>query len=131
MIFFIFVTSNSNNMGLISLSGMEFFAYHGCYNEEQILGNKFMVDLEFFTGTENAEITDDLAQTVNYQKVYELVKAEMDIKSKLLEHVSRRILDALYKQFPYISAAKITIAKLNPPIGGKVEKVSVTLSGKA
>ncbi len=115
-------------MGLITLSGMEFFAYHGCLAEEQIKGNKFIVDLEFFTGTENAEITDDLAQTVNYQKVYELVKAEMDIKSKLLEHISRRILDTLYRQFPYIGASKITVAKLNPAIGGKVEKVSVTLT---
>jgi dihydroneopterin aldolase len=115
-------------MGLITLSGMEFFAYHGCLAEEQINGNKFMVDLEFFTGTENAETTDDLEQTVNYQKVYELVKVEMDIKSKLLEHVSRRIIDALYKQFPHIGASKITVAKLNPPIGGKMDKVSVTLT---
>ena len=115
-------------MGVITLSGMEFLAHHGCCPEEQIFDNKFMVDLEFFTETGDAEITDDLAQTVDYQKIYKLIKAEMDIKSKLLEHVSRRILDMLYKQFPYIGSAKITVAKLNPPIGGKVERVSVTLT---
>jgi dihydroneopterin aldolase len=115
-------------MGLISLSGMEFFAYHGCFEEEQIIGNKFIVDLEFFATTDNAETSDDLAKTVNYQKVYELVKAEMEIKSKLLEHVARRIQDSLYKNFPYIGSSKITVSKLNPPIGGKVDKVSLVLT---
>jgi len=115
-------------MGLISLSGMEFFAYHGCFAEEQIIGNKFIIDLEFFSSTDDAEICDDLSKTVNYQKVYELVKAEMEIKSKLLEHVARRILDAVYKHFPYIGNAKITVSKLNPPIGGKVDRVSVVLT---
>jgi dihydroneopterin aldolase len=128
MIFFIFVLSNILNMGLITLSGMEFFAYHGCFAEEQIIGNKFIVDLEFFADTENAENTDDLSATVNYQIVYELVKAEMDIKSKLIEHVARRILDALYRQFPEIGDAKVTVSKLNPPLKGRVDKICFTLS---
>jgi 7,8-dihydroneopterin aldolase/epimerase/oxygenase len=115
-------------MGLISLSGMEFFAYHGCFAEEQIIGNKFIVDLEFFSSTDKAETTDDLSATVNYQKVYEMVKAEMEIKSKLLEHVAYRIQRSLYANFPYIGSSKITVSKLNPPIGGKVEKVSVVLT---
>jgi dihydroneopterin aldolase len=115
-------------MGLISISGMEFFAYHGCFAEEQIIGNKFIVDLEFFSNTENAELSDDLSKTVNYQKVYGIVKAEMEIKSKLLEHVARRILDSLYKNFPLIGSTKITVSKLNPPVGGKVDKVSVSLT---
>jgi dihydroneopterin aldolase len=118
-------------MGLITLSGMEFFAYHGCFVEEQIIGNKFIVDLEFFASTENAENTDNLSSTVNYQLVYQLVKAEMDIKSKLIEHVARRILDALYKQFPDIGDAKVTVSKLNPPLKGKVGKVCFTLSRSA
>ena len=118
-------------MGLISLSGMEFFAYHGCESEEQIIGNKFTVDIEFFTNTEKAEATDDLNKTVNYQKVYELVKTEMEIKSRLIEHVARRSLNALYKNFPDIGAAKITVSKHNPHVGGKVQKVSITLTNKA
>ena len=114
-------------MGLISISGMEFFAYHGCFAEEQIIGNKFIVDLEFISDTENAEISDDLSKTVNYQAVYGIVKVEMEIKSKLLEHVAKRILDSVYKNFPLIESVKITVSKLNPPVGGKVEKVSITL----
>ena len=115
-------------MGLISLSGMEFFAYHGCFAEEQIIGNKFIVDLEFFAATENAELSDDLEKTINYQKVYEIIKIEMEIKSKLLEHVARRILDSIYKHFPNIDNAKVIVNKMNPPIGGKVDKVGITLT---
>ena len=115
-------------MGLISISGMEFFAYHGCFAEEQIIGNKFIVDLEFISNTENAELSDDLSKTVNYQAVYGIVKAEMEIKSKLLEHVAKRILDSIYKNFPLIESMKITISKLNPPVGGKVDRVSFTLN---
>jgi 7,8-dihydroneopterin aldolase/epimerase/oxygenase len=118
-------------MGLLSLHGMEFFAYHGCHEEEQKTGNRFIVDIEFFTESENAEITDDLSKTVNYQKVYEIAKTEMQIRSRLIEHVARRITDALFKNFPEIKDAKVVVAKLNPPLGGKVEKVQFTLQRKA
>lgn len=118
-------------MALITLSGMKFFAYHGCTEEEKQKGNHFTVDLEFFTSTEQAEITDDLTKTVNYQQVYILVKKEMEQNSNLLEHVARRISDAVIKNFPYIGASKITVTKLNPALGGEVEKVSVTLNKKA
>jgi len=124
------VNSKYKIMGLITLSGMEFFAYHGCFAEEQIIGNKFIVDIEFNTNTENAELTDDLSQTVNYQTVYQIVKVEMEIKSKLLEHVARRILDAIYKKFPDLISTRVMVTKMNPALGGKVDRVSVTLSGK-
>ena len=117
-------------MGLITLSGMEFFAYHGCFAEEQIIGNKFIVDLEFSTDTAKAEISDDLKQTVNYQKVYEVVKAEMEVKSKLLEHVARRIMKAVEAKFTGLNSVKITVAKLNPAVGGKIDRVSVMLESK-
>lgn len=106
---------------------MEFFAYHGCFAEEQIIGNKFIVDLEFSVDTKKAERTDDLSNTINYQHVYNVVKAEMEIKSKLLEHVAGRILHALKKQFPSATNIKITVSKLNPPLNGKVDKVSYTI----
>jgi len=106
---------------------MEFFSYHGCFAEEQIIGNKFIVDLEFVTNTEEAETTDDLTKTVNYQKVYELVKDEMAVKSKLLEHVARRILDTVKSKFPELTNMKVRVAKVNPAVGGTVDKVSVTL----
>jgi 7,8-dihydroneopterin aldolase/epimerase/oxygenase len=117
-------------MGLIALNGMEFFAYHGCHEEEQKTGNRFVVDLVFFSSTEKAEKTDDLSETVDYQKVYHVIKSEMEVPSKLLEHLTRRIFNALIKNFPSIGQMKITVAKMNPPLGGKVEKVQFSLQRK-
>jgi 7,8-dihydroneopterin aldolase/epimerase/oxygenase len=114
-------------MGLISLEGMEFFAYHGHFKEEQIIGTRFTVDLYMETDTNEAEVSDNLAKTVNYQEVYNLISNEMSIKSHLLENVARRILDSVAREFPQIDACRIKIAKMNPPVGGKVEKVSVEL----
>lgn len=114
-------------MGQISIEGMEFFAHHGCFREEQIIGTHFVVDLYLETDTKVAEITDDLETTVNYQEVYGFVKAEMSIKSKLLEHVARRILNRVKNEFPQINTCGVRISKMNPPVGGRVQKVCVEL----
>jgi len=119
---------NYKTMGFISLEGMDFFAYHGCFTEEQIIGTHFIVDLHLETDTSQAETSDNLKQTVNYQTVYLLVKKEMEQKSHLLEHVGRRILTSLMNTFPVITSAKVKISKLNPPLGGKLDKVSITLT---
>jgi dihydroneopterin aldolase len=115
-------------MGTISIEGMEFFAYHGHFKEEQIIGTRFTVDLFMETDTQEAEITDSLAKTVNYQAVYGLVAQEMAVKSHLLEHVARRILDRIAGEYPQITASRIKISKMNPPVGGKVERVSVEMT---
>ena len=115
-------------MSLITIKGMEFFAYHGCFKEEQIIGTKFFVDLYIEANTSEAEETDKLSKTINYQTVYLLVKKEMEIKSKLLEHVGRRILKAVKKEFPNINSVKVKISKMNPPLGGKINSVSLTLT---
>lgn len=117
-------------MTTISIEGMEFFAYHGCFAEEQIIGTKFRVDLYVEVNTEAAEYSDNLSETVNYQSVYQLVKAEMLIKSKLLEHLARRILDKIKLEFPQVDNATIKVQKLNPPLGGKIDFVSVQLKMK-
>ena len=115
-------------MGLISIENMEFFAYHGCFSEEQIIGTRFIVDLYIEANTTEAEKADQLSKTINYQDVFLLVKEQMDIKSKLLEHVSRRILNNLKEQYPDIEYAEVKVSKMNPPLGGKVGNVSLTLS---
>jgi dihydroneopterin aldolase len=114
-------------MGLITIEGMEFFAYHGCFREEQVIGTRFLVDVFIETDTQAAELTDDLHKTVNYQAVYKCVKEEMAVKSKLLEHVGRRILDRIAGEFPQVTACRLKICKMNPPVGGKVQQVSVQL----
>jgi len=115
-------------MGLISIENMEFFAYHGCFSEEQIIGTRFIVDLYIEGDTKEAEQTDKLSKTINYQDVFLLVKEQMAIKSHLLEHVGRRILSKLQESYPEIQFAEIKVSKMNPPLGGKVGNVSLTLS---
>jgi len=114
-------------MSVISIEGMEFFAYHGCFKEEAIIGTKFSIDLFLKTDTSKAESTDNLHNTVNYQTIYSLVKLEMKTPSKLLEHVGRRILNRIRDEFPVIVSARIKIRKLNPPLGGKIDFVSLEL----
>jgi dihydroneopterin aldolase len=113
-------------MGQIRLNGMEFYAYHGCYREEQLIGNHFRVDMTMDTDMERASNSDDLCDALDYAKVYELVKQEMDIRSHLLEHVSGRILDRLFEHFPQLNGASVCVAKLNPPVGGQIQSVSVS-----
>jgi dihydroneopterin aldolase len=112
-------------MGQIRLNGMEFYAYHGCYREEQLAGNQFLVDMTMEVGMEKASKTDDLNDALDYAEVYRLVKREMSVPSQLLEHVSARILDRLFERFPYIERAEVCVTKLRPPVDGQVKSVSV------
>ncbi len=115
-------------MGIIEIEGMKFYAFHGHFESEQVVGNEFKVDLKIETNCNPAAGTDDLKDALNYQLAYEIVKTEMAQPSKLLENVAKRVLDGLYNQFPSISAATVRVSKMNPPMGGEIEKVSVTLS---
>ena len=114
-------------MGVIEIEGMEFYAYHGHFAEEQIVGNRFIVDLTLSTDCSKAAKSDDLEDALNYLAVYQIIKEEMEIKSHLLENVAERILCKLYSKFETIEKAKVKISKLNPPMGGQIRKVSVTL----
>lgn len=117
-------------MATISIEGMEFYAHHGCFAEEQTIGTDFRVDIAMDVDTSKAEQTDNLDDTIDYQIVYQLVKREMNIPSKLLEHVGRRIVDAVRTEFPSITCVRLKIRKLNPPLGGKMDSVSVTLESR-
>jgi dihydroneopterin aldolase len=116
-------------MGLIEIEGMDFFAYHGCFKEERVIGTRFTVDAWLTVNTDDAETSDDLKHTVNYQAVYALLRQEMEKHSHLLEHVARRVIDAIYRDFKEVTHVKIKVSKLNPALahGGKIKQVSVTL----
>ncbi len=115
-------------MSRVELINMEFFSYHGCFKEEQIIGNHFLVSFWADSDSTKAELSDNIEDALNYQLIYNLIKAEMTIPSKLMESVARRILLSVKKSFPQISAAEVSISKLNPPIGGRVEASRVTMS---
>ncbi len=106
---------------------MMFFAHHGCFEAERVVGMRFCVNLSFDVNTEKAEQSDDIADTVSYLDVYHLVKTEMQIPSNLLEHVARRIATAVQHTFPQISNLEIEIQKLNPPLGGEIGTAGVRI----
>ncbi len=114
-------------MALIEIENMEFHANHGHFAEERVIGNTFLLDLTIEYNSENAQKSDNLKDTVNYQRAYEIVKREMAVKSHLLEHVAERILNALVNELSGIETAQLKVSKVNPPMGGKIQKVSVTL----
>lgn len=115
-------------MGKIHLENMEFYAYHGHFKEENVVGNKFIVNLWLDTDTLPAGNSDQLEDALNYVEAWEIVNQEMKIPSSLIEHVAQRILDSLYKKFgKQLDHAKIKLAKMNPPVGGKLESISVEL----
>ncbi len=115
-------------IGKIELTGIRIFAHHGCFEQEREIGNFFIVDMECLTDMSLPMLDDNLDSAVNYQKIYDLVKEEMAVPSRLLEHVAGRILLRLRKDFPEVVSAKVSVAKLNPPLGGEVASSRVTLS---
>lgn len=117
-------------MGKILLEGMEFFAFHGCFKEEQIIGTKFIVDLQIVADTSVSENSDHLRDTIDYVGLYQCIKLEMEQKSHLLEHLARRILNNVQTTFPSVESIKVKIAKINPPMGGKMQQVSYKTSWK-
>lgn len=115
-------------MGLIALEGLEFFAYHGYYDEEQKVGNKYAVDITVKANLKSAATKDALDQTVNYEALYEVVKEEMQIRSRLLEHIGHNIIQTVFQKFPAVKWVEISISKFNPPIGGVCKQARVTLA---
>ena len=110
----------------INLSGMEFYALHGCFAEEKIIGTRFRVDLKLSVSILKAAQEDDLSQTINYQAVYKEIKLIMGQPVNILETLTYRILEMIKSTFPKVINAEVTVYKLNPSIGGKVDSVSVT-----
>jgi dihydroneopterin aldolase len=115
-------------MGIIRIEDMEFYAFHGHFREEQIVGNKFLIDIEIETDLDPAGISDKLEDAVDYTIACRIVKQEMEKKSKLLENIALRILDSLFLNLKNIKKATVWIKKMNPPVGGKVGSVSVIMS---
>lgn len=107
-------------MGLISLTDMQFYAYHGFYEEENIIGNTYWVDVHIETDFGRAGMTDELTDTINYETVYFICKTEMKQPRKLLEAVGDSIIARLKFQFSNIQEVRVLIKKANPPLGGQV-----------
>ena len=109
-------------MALIALEGMHFYAYHGFYEEERIIGGKYIVDIYIDANTNVAAATDDLYRTINYETVFRICQAEMRKPSKLIEALAQRIISKMSDMFGKKARnIKIRIKKLAPPLGGRVD----------
>jgi len=114
-------------MHTINVEGIKIYAFHGCLNEEGKIGGSYIVDVSMKVDFTEAAEKDDLTKTIDYVDVYQIAKEEMAIRSKLIEQVGKRILDRLKLKFPQLLNCRVKITKINPPMNGNVEKVSVEL----
>ena len=116
-------------MGLITVEGIRVFAHHGHLPEEAILGGHFIVNVWVEADTTEVEKTDDLNDTVDYVKIIDIVKEQMAIRSNMIEHPAKRIVDAI---LPLNKVQKVTVEveKIQPPIDAAFDKISVTTEGK-
>jgi dihydroneopterin aldolase len=115
-------------VGVIELEEMEFYAYHGCFKEEQVVGNRFLVKVTLETDCTVAAKTDNINDALNYVSVYEIVREQIMQNSHLLEHLNKRIIDGIYDRFPQLLKATVKVSKMNPPMGGQMKCVSVIFS---
>lgn len=114
-------------MGTITLKNIRTYSYHGCLIEEGKIGSDYSVDLEIKTDLKKSCLSDDLKDTVDYVVLNKIVVEEMAKRAHLLEHVGQRIITRIFKEIPTITRIILAVSKLNPPIGGDVEAVTITL----
>ena len=114
-------------MGTIKLKNIRTYSYHGCLVEESKIGSDYIVDLEVKTDLRQSAVTDQLSDTVDYVLLNSIVVEEMAIRSNLLEHVAHRIIKRIFGEIPEVSRIILAVSKLNPPIGGDVERVTVEM----
>jgi len=114
-------------MGKVALEGIEFYAYHGAYPEESVLGNRFTLDLVIETDFREAMVQDSLGGTVDYAQVYQLIKSRMEVNVKLLEHLGNLIVLDILGAFPKLRSVQLTLRKHQPALGGIVKYSTVTV----
>ena len=114
-------------MGIIKLKNIRTYSYHGCLIEEGKIGSDYAIDLEVKTDLRKSALSDNLEDTVDYVLLNRIVAEEMAIRSNLLEHVAHRIIKRIFDEVAAISRITLAVSKLNPPIGGDVEAVTIEM----
>ncbi|CAH8282849.1 dihydroneopterin aldolase [Mariniflexile fucanivorans] len=117
-------------MGIIKVENIRVFAYHGCLQEETKIGSDYRVDLQVEANLQTSSKTDKLIDTVDYVFLNRIIKDEMAIPAQLLETVAKRILNRIFNEDKLVKKATVWVSKLNPPIGGDVEKVTIKMTDK-
>lgn len=114
-------------MNRVVLQGLRIFAYHGVMPQEKEVGAYFIIDVRLDTDFSHAMETDELEGTISYADVYDIIRREMAIPSKLLEHVGGRIVKALRSELPNINKVYIRILKENPPMGADLTGAGIEI----
>lgn len=117
-------------MGIIKVENIRLFAQHGCLTEETKIGSDYRVDLKVKADLQTSAKTDQLHDTVDYVFLNRIVREEMQRPSHLLETVARRILSRIFTEDNLVKKATISVSKINPPIGGDVEMVTIKMTEK-
>ena len=115
-------------MGIIKLNNIRVYAFHGCMEEEARIGSEYIVNVVLGTDFLAAASQDELKGTIDYVAVNRIVQEEMAIRSKLIESVGLRIATKLKLEFDTLDSGSVEIIKMNPPMGGQVDSVSVTIA---
>lgn len=115
-------------MGKIEVKGIRLYAYHGCMAEEARIGANYLVDVTVHANLETSAASDRLSDTADYVHINRIVSSQMGIRAHLLETVCKRIIDQILAEMPFVKKTKVRVTKLNPPINGNVESVSVVMS---
>ena len=112
-------------MNSVKVLGIEIYAYHGCMEEESKIGSYYEVNIVLEADLSLAAKTDQLEDTIDYVVINNIVKEQMLIRSKLLEHVVNRITKEIARTYPSIYSIEVAVTKQNPPINGHVKGVQV------
>ena len=111
----------------VCLDDLHFFAYHGVASQETMVGNEYILSLRLKTDITRAMETDNVADTLNYAEIYQAIKDEMAIPSKLLEYVGGRIVRRLFRDFPTLEYIDLKLSKRNPPMGADIASAGVEI----
>jgi len=117
-------------VGKVKVQNIRVYGYHGCLTQETTIGSEYRVDVCVDANLSKASLSDDLLDTVDYVHINHIVKEEMKVPSKLLEHVAQRIINRIFLEIQLVTKTKVSVSKINPPIGGDVEMVTVALTSK-
>lgn len=115
-------------MAIIGLEGMIFHSKHGVFPEEEVLGARYEVDVFITTSILKSGISDQLADTIDYSKIYQLIKKRMQERYKLLESLAYQLAHEILSSDNRIQKVKIKISKLHPPLGGLCNATSIEYS---
>lgn len=114
----------------VKVENLKIYAFHGCMDEEKVIGSDYVINMKAICFVGEKVFNDDITQTVDYVDLARIAEREMAVRSKLLEAVIKRIIDASFKEIDSLEELCVSVSKINPPINADVKSVSVTMSKK-